>query len=817
MKVSYQWLCEVVNITGVSPDELAERLTRGGLTVDGVAPRVKGVSGVVVGEVVACEQHPNADRLRVCQVNVGQDELLTIVCGAPNVAAGQKVPTAVVGANLPGGKIGKAKLRGIESQGMLCSASEIGLEVKLLPKEQTEGLYILPSDTIVGTDVAELLQLNDVVLDIDLTPNRSDCLSIRGLAYEIAALYGRPIRFEPPKRALTGEGSPVRIEIATDLCSRYDAQVLSGLNDVASPLWMQMRLLTMGVRPINATVDITNYVMLEWGQPLHAFDFDEVHQETIVVRQAHNGEQLVTLDGEERSLTEGMIVISDPDRAIGLAGVMGGENTEVTKKTNRVVLESAAFDAPSVRRTGQRLGLRSEAQQRFEKGIDVVAVRAALNRATELYQQICGASIVGDVASTAGTEEPAAASRMVAFSPSRCRELLGAEIADATMQDVFSRLGFHISTSNLSGAGREWDVAVPTRRPDITREADLVEEVARLVGYDEIPSTLPKGATTTGTRTLRQKIHQTTRHILLGVGMTEVFTYSFTHPSHLDRMRLPEDAEHRRMIPIAMPLSDERTVMRTHMLPSLAQIGEYNLSHGNLGGQVFELARVYRPTSLPLTEQPIEETMWAGLWFGEYPVLLGQRPRAFDFYDAKGCIEVWLSAFGLGHRAAFRQINVPYLHPGRSAEVVVDDIRIGQVGEIYPETAEEMGVSGAVYAEFHLDAIESLLELRYHVQPLPRFPASLRDLAVVVDQRVAVGDLLYAAKEELASGSQSLLESCNVFDVYRGKGIPEGHQSVAFSFIYRATDRTLTDEEVSHLESRVLARWQRDFAAVLRS
>lgn len=838
MKVSYQWLSEVVDLHDVSPEELAVRLTQGGLAVDGVEVRVENISGVVVGEVVTCVQHPNADRLHVCEVNVGGEELLTIVCGAPNVAASQRVPVAMVGAVLPGGKIGKAKLRGVESQGMLCSAKEIGLETKLLSKEQTEGLYILPEDAEIGTDVVELLHLDDVILDIDLTPNRSDCLSIRGLAYEIAALYNRPVQFNAPEREATGEVGPVSIEIATDKCSRYDGQVLEGLKDGPSPLWMQMRLLTMGVRPISAIVDVTNYVMLEWGQPLHAFDLDEVHDHQIIVRQAKPGETLVTLDGEERKLNEDMILITDPDRAIGLAGVMGGENSEITSGTSRVILESAAFDAPSVRRTGQRLGLRSEAQQRFEKGIDPVAIRAALNRATTLYEELCGAKTVGDPVSTTKTASPLSSEAgeagfaEVLFSPERCRQLLGADISDEAMWQVFSQLGFDVgehgrlnaSRADDSGAPgaegstlRLWRVNVPTRRPDITREADLVEEVARLVGYDEIPSTLPEGPTTVGTLSLRQKIQRTTRHVLLETGMTEVFTYSFTHPSQLDAMRLPDDSSYRKMIPLAMPLSDERTVMRTHLLPSLAQIGAYNLAHGNKGGQVFEIARVYHPRELPLTQQPIERSMWAGLWFGMRSGSIGERARAYDFYDAKGCIETWLEAFGLTAHAQFVLAEVPYLHPGRTAQVKVRDQVVGLVGELYPETAQSMEVPGAIYAEFWLDELESLTELRFHVQPLPRFPASLRDLAVIVKQEVAAGDLITAARDEVDKANLRLLESAQVFDVYRGKGIDEGYQSIAFSFVYRASDRTLTDDEVTSLEERVLKRWNADFGAQLRS
>ncbi|MCL6454417.1 MAG: phenylalanine--tRNA ligase subunit beta [Alicyclobacillus sp.] len=814
MKVSYQWLCEVVDIRDVAPEALAARLTSAGLAVDAVEPRVQGIRGVVVGEVVACAQHPNADRLKVCEVRVSEAEApLTIVCGAPNVAAGQRVPVATVGAMLPGGPIGRARLRGVESCGMLCSAAEIGLETRLLPKEQTEGLYILPADAPIGADVVAYLHLDDVVLDIDLTPNRSDCLSIRGLAYEIAALYGREVRLAAPSLAASGQPSPVTVRLETDGCPRYDARVLEGLNDGPSPIWMQMRLLAMGVRPIGCIVDVTNYVMLEWGQPLHAFDLDQVHDRTIVVRQAEEGEELVTLDGIPRRLSADTIVIADPDRAIGIAGVMGGANSEIRSGTRRVILESAVFHAASVRRTGQRLGLRSEAQQRFEKGVDPVAVRAALDRAASLYTELAGGMLVGDAVSVRrGAPVDAEGEQIVEFDPLRCRGLLGADVADEQILQVFDALGF---TTDRSSA--VWRVTVPTRRPDITREADLVEEVARMVGYDQIPSTLPQGATTAGVLTRAQQMQRVTRHTLVGCGMMEVFTYAFTHPSQLDALRIAEDDPLRRTIPLARPMSDDRTVLRTHLLPSLAQVAAYNLAHGNPGAGVFEIARVYVPNGLPLTEQPEERVQWAGLWFGQVPQRVGERARPYDFFDAKGVIEAWLEALGCRGQAEFQRTEKPWYHPGRSAEVVVDGRSVGTFGQLHPQTAEHLDVpANTLYAEFGLEKIAALSHPTLRVNPLPRFPMSLRDLAVVVRSTVAVADLVHAAKAAADRIEPGVLESCQLFDVYRGAGIPEGKVSLAFSFVYRAADRTLTDAEVTNLEHAVLDAWKDAFQAELR-
>jgi phenylalanyl-tRNA synthetase beta chain len=807
MRVSFKWLSEYVDLADVTPEELAERLTHAGVAVDAVTPRNQGVSGVVVGHVVSCEKHPNADRLHVCTVDVGGPELLTIVCGAANVRVGMKVPTALVGAQLPHGRIGRAKLRGVESHGMLCSAKEIGLEVRWLPKEQTEGLYVLPDDAPVGADIVSLLELDDVVLELDLTPNRADCLSLRGLAYEVGAILGRPVRLPHPQPARSQEPAPVRVRIDTPRCSLYEAQVLEGIQPQPSPLWMQMRLLASGVRPLNLIVDVTNYVMLEWGQPLHAFDLDDVRQGQIVVRQAQAGERIVTLDGAERVLTEDTIVISDPERAIGIAGVMGGENSEVRDSTRRIVLESAVFDPGSVRRTGQRLGLRSEAQQRFEKGVDPEAVRVALDRATQLLEELGGAKAVGPVVAVhQGTPE---VSWTVRFSPDRCNRWLGTDIPAEEMRSILERLGFALAAVD----GSQWQVVVPSRRQDVRIEADLFEEIGRLAGYDRIPSTLPRMVTTAARRTPAQQLRQQTREVLIGTGMTEVWTYTLTSPAQLEPLRLPEDSPYRQMIPLLRPMSEERTALRTHFLPSLAQVARHNLAHGVTGGAIFEIGRVYWPAGLPLTKQPCERHQWAGLWFGMVDPDVGQRPRPYDFYDVKGVVEAWLTAFGWLEQAVFERSEAPWLHPGRSADVRIGGERIGRFGELHPDTAAAWELGRALYAEFDLDALAEMGAAAWRVRALPRYPAVRRDLAAVVDHAVPAQALLDAAREAV---DQPVLESCRVFDVYAGAGIPEGKKSVAVAFTWRAEDRTLTDEEVRRQEERIVAAWSRQFGAVLR-
>lgn len=830
MKVSIQWLNEYVDVYDISPADLANLLTNAGLAVDAVEPRNQGVRGVVVGHVLTCEQHPNADRLHVCTVDVGEAQPRMIVCGAANVAAGQHVPVALPGSSLPGGDIGVAKLRGIESQGMICSAKELGLEVRLMSKAQTDGILVLPEDAPIGADIVELLALDDTVLEVDLTPNRSDCLSLRGLAYEVGALLDRPVRFDESGRngatATVGGGvrgavgvtseagtalPAVEIQIDTPRCSRYEAQVITGLGQGTSPLWMQMRLLAMGVRPISLIVDVTNYVMLEWGQPLHAFDLDQVHEHTIVVRQGRAGEQIVTLDGETRELTEDTIVIADVDRAIGIAGVMGGANSEITDGTQQTIIESAAFDAPSVRRTGQRLGLRSEAQQRFEKGVDSKAVTGALERATALLESLSGAKRVGEIVVQVSEATPTEGVT-IAFSPKRCNDLLGTNFTPAQIEDVFRRLGLCVEQGQSAS---EWQVAVPTRRPDLRIEADLVEEVGRICGFGEVPSTLPEGPTTVGVRTRSQRLRRATRQVLLGFGLTEVYTYTFSHPAALVPLRLPEDSAYRRMIPLLRPLSDERIALRTHLLPGLAQVVAHNLARGVAGGQVFEIGKVYWPDALPLAKQPTERMEWAGLWFGAVDSAFGERSRKYDFADVKGVVEGWLEAIGLADRVSYEAGEVSWLHPGRTAVVKIDGEVVGLFGELHPETAAKLELERALYAQMNLDHILELTVPLLRVQSLPRYPASRRDLAVVVDSVLEVGRLVAIARD-VASATGNFLESCEVFDVYTGTGVPEGMKSVALALTFRAVDRTLTDDDIAVAERAILNAWESQTGAVLR-
>ncbi|ACV59138.1 phenylalanine--tRNA ligase subunit beta [Alicyclobacillus acidocaldarius] len=803
MRASYKWLAEYLDLAGLSPAELADRLTSAGLAVDAVDPLNRGVEGVVIGKILEVRPHPQADRLKVCRVDVGGRQL-EIVCGAPNAAPGLVVPVALPGAKLPGGvEIRIAEFRGVSSHGMLCSADELGIETRYLPKRDVEGLFVLPEDLPLGEDVVPHLHLDDVVLDLDLTPNRSDCLSIRGLVHELSAILRRPHRFPASVPAPAAEGeSPLQVRLETPRCPRYEAQLLEGVEVRETPLWMKMRLLAMGVRSIDLVVDVTNYVMLEWGQPLHAFDADAIAHATIVVRQAREGERLVTLDGQERALTPDMIVIADPEKAIGLAGVMGGENSEIGPSTRRIALESARFDGASIRRTGQALSLRSEAQQRFEKGVDPAAVSSALHRATELLVQLAGSRPVGAprrVPAQADVSKPT----VISFSPRACARFLGVDVPEEEMRACFESLGFDVTQGE-----NEWRVEVPTRRPDVQLPADLYEEVARLYGYDHIPATsmrLPVEAPeSSGQLMLVRKV----RRALVDWGLHEVRTYALTSPE-AEAPVAPSGVP----VPLLRPMSDDRRTLRRHLLPSLAEVARHNLAHQVLGGAIFEVGKVFLAASWPQEALPEERAVLGMLWFGEPEGDPFERPRRYDFYDAKGVCDALLARLGI--QATYRVSQHAYLHPGRQASIEVNGEPVGLVGELHPDVGEAYEVERAVYAEFDLGRLLSLASSEVRVLPIPRHPASRRDLAVVVPRELESQALVDAAWRTL--GDRGDLRLVRVFDVYTGVGVPEGHKSLAVALWFQRDERTLTDAEIDEAVEAVLRAWEAAFGAKLRA
>ncbi|MFC5528615.1 phenylalanine--tRNA ligase subunit beta [Cohnella yongneupensis] len=814
MNVSYRWLSEYIDLEGIAPQKLAEMMTRGGIEIDSVPSRNSGVSGVVVGYVKTREKHPDADKLSVVTVDAGTGEDLQIVCGAPNIAAGQKVPVAKVGAVLPGISIKRAKLRGVESQGMICSARELGINDKLLPKEQQEGILVLPAETEVGRDILDVLALNDHILELDLTPNRSDCLSMLGVAYEVAALTGRPLRLPEPSKDLYATkdktSDHVSVKIADEeLCSLYAARYIKGVKIGPAPLWIQNRLIAAGVRPINNIVDITNYVMLEYGQPLHAFDASKIAGGRIIVRLAQPGEVLVTLDDQERKLEPHMLVIADGDKALALAGVMGGANSEVTRDTTDIVLESAKFDGGSVRRTSRQLGLRSEASARFEKEVDPSRVRDALDRAAGLIAKYAeGLVTEGVTEAGSGSFEPA----VVRLTLDRVNNMLGTSLSVLEVETILTRLQF-VAVSAGKGV---WDVTVPTRRGDMTRDVDLIEEVARLYGYDEIPTTLIEGSSTAGSLTKQQTIRRGLRTTLTNAGLHEAISYSVTSaqrtglfPSLSDNGVKP--------IALAMPMSEERSVLRTVLLPSLMEAAAYNLTRKNNDLALFEIASVYHTDEAVLTRLPQEKPRAALLLCGNRRSASWNRPaEAVDFYDAKGLLETAFRRLGVAGRISYEAAQPDGFHPGRTAAIKLHtergDETIGYVGQLHPELQREFDLPDTYVAEFSLVPIYEYADQHIEYNTLPRYPSMERDIAVVVDRGVAGGALTAA----IEASAGELLESVRVFDVYTGDRVAADKKSVALALVYRHGERTLTDEEVTAVHGNVLTLLEQSFGAELR-
>ena len=814
MKVSTEWLSDYISLDEVHIEELAERITRSGIEIDSVENRNQGVTGVVVGFVKSKEKHPDADKLNICTVDAGQEEDLQIVCGAKNVDAGQKVPVALVGAKLPGGlAIKKAKLRGVLSQGMICSAKELGMNDKLLPKELQEGILVLPEDTAVGTPITTLLGLDDKVLDFDLTPNRSDCLSMLGAAYEVGAILGRDVRLPQPDQELSESAEQAQEQIqvrihAPELCSHYAVRYISGVQIGTSPLWMQNRLMAAGIRPINNIVDITNYVMLEYGQPLHAFDADRIRGGALGVREAKAGEKLVTLDGQERSLEAGALIIVDgEDRPVALAGVMGGQDSEVTEQTVNIVLESAKFDGGTVRKTSRSLGLRSEASQRFEKEVDPQAVIPALNRAAALMAKHAGGSVSRGIVEAGQGQS---AQLVIELSLQKVNNYLGTDISLTEAKGIFDRL--HFATTETQGALK---VQVPTRRGDITRDVDLIEEVARLYGYDQIPTTMIEGVTTAGGYTKPQRLRRSLRSLLVHGGWQEVMGYSFIREgASASFPRLADDGQE---IRLAMPMSEDRSVLRGSLLPGMMEIAAYNRNRKQDNLAVFELGTVFLSNEEKLSRQPREFSVLGLLLTGERTEKRwNMMAEKVDFFDLKGALESLFAYLGLEELISYEADQPKGFHPGRSASIYLNGPegkrKLGSMGQLHPELQHELDLEDTYTAELLLEPLFCAAGEAVAYRELPRYPAMQRDMAVVVDAGVEAGALIAAIHET----GGAWLESVQVFDVFTGSKLGEGKKSVALSLVYRDKERTLTDEEVTAVHNQVVDRLSQTFAAELR-
>ncbi len=814
MKVSYQWLSDYIDVQGYTARELAEKLTRCGIEVDVVEDRNLGVENVVVGYVKQRDKHPDADKLSVCIVDVGQEEDLQIVCGAHNIAAGQKVPVAVIGAVLPGDfRIKRAKLRGVESQGMICSAKELGLNEKMLPKDKQEGIFVLPEEMKIGEPILDVLALNDQVIELELTPNRSDCLSMLGAAYEVGAILDRTVQL-PIVDISNYEVSDLKMHdqlsisiTAGEQCSRYSARMIENVRIGASPLWMQNRLIAAGIRPINNIVDITNYVMLEYGQPLHAFDADRITSGTIDVRLAYPGETIVTLDDVERRLEAHMLLVTDGKHPIAIAGVMGGADSEVTEGTTRILLESANFLGSSVRKTSRQLGLRSEASLRFEKEINPEQVIPALNRAASLIAQYAGGHVRHGIAEQNNGAEQ---STRISLSLQRVNNYLGTSLTIEEYAQLLDRLKFTYAYESEEVIL----VSVPSRRGDITLDVDLIEEVARLYGYDNIPTTDIIGATTPGRLTKPQYLRRMIRQLLTASGLHEAVHYSFTHPGRNELYSWMNASA--KPVKLAMPMSEERSVLRTTLVPQLLDAASYNRNRNHDDVAIFELGSVFISEEQALSILPVEKPRLAILITGNNkPVSWAEKPRAVDFYDLKGLVEKLAAYLGM-HSLEWVAEAKDGLHPGRTAEIYAHSEHgralVGWLGQIHPTIQAELDLAPTYVAELELDVVYDHSDFAIDYRVLPRFPSIARDIAVVVESTIEAARLA----DQVRTIAGVLLESVDIFDVFSGDRLGADRKSVALALVYRHSERTLTDEEVSELHSQVVASLAETFGAELR-
>lgn len=797
MLVPLSWLREYVDING-EIRYITERLTMSGSNVEGVEELGQDIKGVIIGKIQKIEKHPDADKLLVVNVTTGDREI-QVVTGASNIKEGDLVPIALDGSTIHGGKeISSARFRGVESQGMLCSAEELGLDDHGLPENIKNGILILPVDAPIGKDIKDYINLEDKVIDFEITPNRPDCLSIVGMAREAAATF--KTKLKTPVISLKEEAKEEAGELAKviikdeDLCKRYVARIIKDVKIGQSPLWMQRRLQSCGVRPINNIVDITNYVMLELGQPLHAFDFDKIEGRSIIVRRAEDSEKMITLDGIERSLSSETLVIADENKPVAIAGVMGGENSEITSLTKSILLESANFFGPSIRRTSRKLGIRSEASMRYEKGLDPNICSVAADRACQLIEELGAGKVVrGCIDVYPQRVTP----RKIALRPERINKALGININRDDMIEILERLEIKVQKDDEG----LWAI-IPTFRADITREADLVEEIGRMYGYDILPSTLPHGDITHGKLNTLQKYTDDVKQVLIGCGYSEIYTYSFISPKVFDKINAPRNNPLRKVITLLNPLGEEQSIMRTTLVPNMMDAISFNLNQKVEEIRLFEVGAVYVPEELPLKQLPHEYRRLA----------MGICGKFQDFYDLKRAIETVFFKLKIKNYTFVQHQHFAF-HPGRCAKIMIGEKELGIAGEIHPNILENYDVGNRVYiAEIDLDFLLDKACTDVKFTALPKFPASDRDLAIIVEEKVPAGDIIQAIRKT----GGDIVEKIELFDIYRGDQIQRGFKSLAFSIIYRAKDKTLTDEEVNCIHERVRKTLAEKFNGTLR-
>ncbi len=790
MLISNEWLKEYVTIDD-SVSNLAERITRTGIEVDDLIDYTKDIKNLVVGFVKSKEKHPDADKLNVCQVDIGEDEPVQIVCGAPNVDAGQYVIVAKVGGRLPGGiKIKRAKLRGERSEGMICSLQEIGISSNYIPKSFESGIFVFSESQVPGTDALQALYLDDQVMEFDLTPNRADALSMIGTAYEVAALYNtkmtKPETTSNELELSANDELTVTIE-NEDKVPYYSARVVHDVTIEPSPIWMQVRLIKAGIRPINNVVDISNYVLLEYGQPLHMFDQDAIGSQQIVVRQANEGEKMTTLDDTERELLTSDIVITNGQTPIALAGVMGGDFSEVKEHTSNIVIEGAIFDPVSIRHTSRRLNLRSESSSRFEKGIATEFVDEAVDRACYLLQTYANGKVLKDRVSSG---ELGAFITPIDITADKINRTIGFDLSQNDIVTIFNQLGFDTEIND-----DVITVQVPSRRKDITIKEDLIEEVARIYGYDDIPSTLPVfEKVTSGQLTDRQYKTRMVKEVLEGAGLDQAITYSLVSKEDATAFAMQQ----RQTIDLLMPMSEAHASLRQSLLPHLIEAASYNVARKNKDVKLFEIGNVFFANGEG--ELPDQVEYLSGILTGDYVVNQWQgKKETVDFYLAKGVVDRVSEKLNL--EFSYRRADIDGLHPGRTAKILLENKVIGFIGELHPTLAADNDLKRTYVFELNFDALMAVSVGYINYQPIPRFPGMSRDIALEVDQNIPAADLL----STIHAHGGNILKDTLVFDVYQGEHLEKGKKSIAIRLNYLDTEETLTDERVSKVQAEIEA------------
>lgn len=807
MLVSLNWLQEYVDIGSLSPEQLAEKITNSGIEVDGIHYIAKQSEGVVTGRVMSCEEHPHADKLFVCQVDVG-DETLQIVCGASNVDVNQTVAVAKPGAVLPGDfKIKQTKIRDVESSGMICSLQELGVAEEYVPTNVADGIFVFPHEEEIGQPVEDLLNLNDVIFEFDLTPNRADCLSMLGVAYEVAAILDVPINLPDESIKTIEDPSDNYISVHVEdpnLAPYYGAFMIKNIKIQASPLWMQNYLMASGIRPINNVVDITNYVLLEYGQPLHAFDYDHLHSNKIVVRRAKDQEKMVTLDNQDRSLNTENLVITNGEVPVALAGVMGGSNTEVSNETKTILLESAYFNPQTVRKTAQQTNLRSDASNRFEKGVDPNRVYKAALRACQLLEKYAHGNVLQDPVIF---DQLTRTEQTVTMNIHKVNKRLGTNISSSEINKILKKLRFEFDQKE-----DEYTVTVPTRRGDITIFEDMVEEVARIYGYDRLPYTLPTNSSRPGGLTMKQQTIRNINQYLQGAGLSEAITYSLTNDKFAQMFMSPEYNElSLNNMQLSMPLSEDHQYLRVSLLPQLLQSLAYNKARNEPNVAYYEIGSIFMNEREDLVKQPDEKMRLSGALMGKWlDHKWQQENKEVDFFVVKGIVEGLLSHLKLS--CSFTQLSLEDMHPGRCATINIAEKPIGFIGQIHPSIAKQMDVDDTYVFDLNLEKLLESIDHEPSYETIPRYPSITRDIAFIVNKDIHAGHI----QEEIKKIGAPLIQKVTVFDVYEGDNLSKDEKSVAYRIHYQDRTKTLRDQEVEKSYRQIISTINKKFNAYVR-